>query len=183
MFLFQKLILEVIDVTLKITKASVLLIEGHGLLPWLFEVTKNSYTREAPYIELIVKIMDKVLNTVLNIKGDTFHYKLMLLNIALNLKSHCSKDIKIDTFTLYVNILQKLLLSKYMKTIVRKEHLMEILEFSKGLLGNMNECEDMLRFGCEYVTKVDCVENTNDIQVARNCMRTMVWTWCSHQVA
>ncbi|XP_076686746.1 nucleolar pre-ribosomal-associated protein 1 isoform X3 [Andrena cerasifolii] len=179
----KKLILEVIDVTLKITKASVLLIEGHGLLPWLFEVTKNSYTREAPYMELIVKIMDKVLNTVLNIKGDTFHYKLMLLNIALNLKSHCSKDIKIDIFTLYVNILQKLLLSKYMKTIVSKEHLMDILEFSKGLLGNMNECEDMLRFGCEYVTKVDCVENSNEIEVARNCMRTMVWTWCIHQVA
>ncbi|XP_076163667.1 nucleolar pre-ribosomal-associated protein 1 isoform X2 [Ptiloglossa arizonensis] len=176
------LILEIINVTLKITKASVLLIEGHGLFPWLLEVTNNLRSYETQYIEFIVKIMDKLLSTVLKIKGDTDHYKLMLLNIALSLKLYLYKDIKITVFTLYINILQKLLLSKYMKMVVTKECVMEILEFSKNYLGNMDECDNMLRFGCEYITKADCFENDNEIKVARNCLRTMVWTWCSHEV-
>ncbi|KOC67633.1 Nucleolar pre-ribosomal-associated protein 1 [Habropoda laboriosa] len=178
----KKLILEVIDVTLKITKGSVFLIEGHGLLPWLFEVARNSYKYGVQYIELIVKIMDKILNIILNIKGDTVHYKLMLLNVALCLKSHLVKNIKIGTFTLYINILQTLLLSKCMKVIVTKEHMTEILEFSKNLLDDVDECEDMLRFGCEYVTKVHCLNNNDEIEVAKNSLRTLVWTWCIHEV-
>ncbi|XP_043249486.1 nucleolar pre-ribosomal-associated protein 1 [Colletes gigas] len=176
------LILEVIDVALKTTKASVYLIEGYGLLPWLLEVAYNLRTHEIRLTELVVKIIDKILNTILKMGGDTVHYKLMLLKIALSLMSRLSKDVKIIVFTLYINILQKLLLSKYMKMAVTKEHIMEILEFSKHFVGDIDECEDMLRFGCEYITKVDCVENDNEIEVARNCLRTMVWTWCSHEI-
>ena len=79
----------------------------------------------------------------------------MVLSIALCLKSHLTKDIRIEIFTLYINILQKLLLSKHMKIIVTKEQILEILEFSTKILDNTEECDDMLRFGCEYVTKID----------------------------
>ncbi|KZC10332.1 Nucleolar pre-ribosomal-associated protein 1, partial [Dufourea novaeangliae] len=178
----KKLILEVVDATLKITKGSVLLIEGHGLFPWLLHVTTNLHSNEVQYIELLVKILDTLLNTILKMNGDTVHYKLMLLNVALSLKTHLSKDIKVTAFALYINILQKLFLSKHMKIIVTKEQIMDILEFSKRLFGNMDECEDMLRFGSEYVTKVDCSENDNEVEVARNCLRTMIWTWCSHEI-
>ena len=97
--------MEIINVTLKIPKASILFIECYGLLPWLLEVVKNLHkVNEVQHIELIVKIMNKLLNTILNIKGDVIHYKLMLLNIALCLKSYLVKDIKIKTFILYINI-------------------------------------------------------------------------------
>ncbi|XP_053970281.1 nucleolar pre-ribosomal-associated protein 1 [Hylaeus volcanicus] len=176
----KTLILEVIDSTLKINSASILLIEGYGLLPWLLEITNNLHSHEIEYIEFIVKIMDTLLNTILRIEGDTVHYKLMLLNVALSLKSHLSKDIKVIVFTVYINILQRLFLSRCMKMAVSKEYIMEILQFSKNLLGNLDECEDMLRFGCEYISKAECIED-NEIEVARNCLRTMVWTWCSHE--
>ncbi|XP_076235375.1 nucleolar pre-ribosomal-associated protein 1 [Calliopsis andreniformis] len=178
----KKLILEVIDATLKIPKAAILLIEGYGLLPWLFEVTRNLSSHETQHIELTVNINDKVLNTLLNIKGDTENYKLILLNSILSLKSYLFKNIAIGTFTLHVNTLQRLLLSKQMTMIVSKEYITEILEFSKEFLGSMDECEDMLRFGCEYVTKVDSSENDSEAERARNCLRTMVWTWCTHQI-
>ncbi|CAK9816187.1 Nucleolar pre-ribosomal-associated protein 1 [Anthophora quadrimaculata] len=178
----KKTILEIIDVTLKITKGSILLIESHGLLPWLLEVARNSYKYGPRHIEIIVKIMDKLLNTILNIKGDIVHYKLMLLNIALCLKSHLVTNIKISTFVLYINTLQTLLLSKCMKVIVTKEHMIEILEFSKKLLDDTDECDDMLRFGCEYVTNAPCSKNNDEIEVAKNSLRTLVWTWCVHDV-
>lgn len=105
----------------------------------------------------------------------------MLLNIALCLKSYLVKDIRIRIFTLYINILQKLILSKSMKLLVTKECVLEILEFSKKILDNIEECDDMLRFGCKYVIKADCLENDNEMQIARNSLRTFVWTWCIHE--
>lgn len=128
-----------------------------------------------------MKMTDKLLNTILNMKGDIVHYKLMVLSIALSLKSHLTKDIRIEIFTLYINILQKLLLSKHMKIIVTKEQILEILEFSTKILDNTGECDDMLRFGCEYVTKIDCLEDDDEVQIARNSLRTLVWTWCIHE--
>nr|XP_031843473.1 nucleolar pre-ribosomal-associated protein 1 [Nomia melanderi] len=178
----KKLILEIVCATLRITKGSILLIKGHGLLPWLFNITMGLHDHEVQYVDLIIKIVDTLLNIILKMKEDTVHYKLMLLNIVLNLKSKLPKNIKMAIFILYINILQKLLLSKHMKMVVTKEHVMEILEFSKKLLGNMDECENMLRFGSEYITKVDCSENDNEVEVARNCLRTMVWTWCNHEI-
>ncbi|XP_076642321.1 nucleolar pre-ribosomal-associated protein 1 [Halictus rubicundus] len=178
----KKLILEIICVVLKMTKAAILLMKGHGLLPWLLNIATNLRDHEVQYLELIIKIIDALLNTILKMEEDTIHYKIMLLNISLSLKSHLSKDIKIAVFILYVNVLQKLFLSKHMQTVVPKERLMEILEFSKKLLGDIDECEDILSFGCEYVTKVDCSKNDNEIEVAKNSLRTMVWTWCSHEM-
>ena len=99
------LILEIINVTLKITKASILLIEGHGLLPWLLGITTNLCKQEARHFELIMEIINKLLSTILNIKANSNQFKMMLLNIVLSLKSHLSKDIKITTFILYINIL------------------------------------------------------------------------------
>ncbi|XP_076278899.1 nucleolar pre-ribosomal-associated protein 1 isoform X2 [Lasioglossum baleicum] len=178
----KKLILEIICVVLKMTKASILLIKGHGLLPWLLDIAMNLRNHEVQFLELIIKIIDALLNTILKMEEDTTHYKTMLLNISMSLKSHLSKDIKVAVFKLYVNVLQKLFLSKQMQMVVTKEHLMEILEFSKKRLGDIDECEDMVSFGCEYITKVDCSTNDNDIEMARNCLRTMVWTWCSHEM-
>ncbi|CAL7951618.1 unnamed protein product [Xylocopa violacea] len=177
----KELILEVIAVTLEITKAAILLIEGHGLFPWLLEVTENLHKHEVQHTKLVVKIMDKLLNTILSIKGDVVHYKLMLLNVVLRLNLHLVRDIELDTFTLYINILQKLILTKQMKVIVTKEHLMKILEFSKELLDDIEDCDDMLRFGCEYVTKVDYSKN-NKFEETKNSVRTLVWTWCSHEI-
>ncbi|XP_043517352.1 uncharacterized protein LOC122532565 isoform X2 [Frieseomelitta varia] len=178
----KKLILEIIDVTLKIRKASILFIEHYGIFPWLLEVSRNLHKQETEHFELIVKMMDKLLNTILNMKGDITHYKLMLLNIALCLKSCLFTDIRIRVFISYINILQKLLLSRHMKIIVTKEYILEIVEFSRKILDNIEECDDMLRFGCEYVTKIDCSKDDDEVQVAKNSLRTLVWTWCAHEI-
>ncbi|CAD1472827.1 unnamed protein product, partial [Heterotrigona itama] len=172
----KKLILEVVDVALNIRKASILFIECYGILPWLLEVSSNLHKEEIENLELVVKMMDKLLNTILNMKDDIAHYKLMLLNIALCLKSRLVTDIRIGIFILYINVLQKLLLSRHMKIIVTKEHILEIVEFSKKILDDIEECDDMLRFGCEYVTKIDCSKDDDEIQIARNSLRTLVWT-------
>ncbi|OAD59845.1 Nucleolar pre-ribosomal-associated protein 1 [Eufriesea mexicana] len=177
----KKLILEILNATLKIRKASILFIENYGLFPWLLEITNNLQQHEVQHTEVIVKIMDKLLNSVLHIKGDIIPYKLMILNVVLCLKSHLVKDIRIKIITLYINILQKLILSKSMKIVITKECILEILEFSKKILDNLEECDDMLRFGCKYVIKADCSENDDEIQIARNSLRTLVWTWCSHE--
>lgn len=178
---FQTLILEIINLTLKITKASVLLIEGHGLLPWLLGITMNLCKQEARHIELVMEIINKLLSTILSIKGSNNQFKMMLLNIVLSLQSHLSKDIKITTFILYINILQKLIETKSIKMIVTEKHIMEILGFSKELLGNIDECDEMLRFGYKYITKTNC-SSQDETEVARNSLKTLVWTWCSNDI-
>nr|XP_034186486.1 nucleolar pre-ribosomal-associated protein 1 [Osmia lignaria] len=175
------LILEIINVTLKITKASILLIEGHGLLPWLLGITTNLCKQEARHFELIMEIINKLLSTILNIKANSNQFKMMLLNIVLNLKSHLSKDIKISTFILYINILQKLIETKSIKMIVTEKDIMEILGFSKELLGDIDECDEMLRFGYKYITKTNC-SSQNETEVARNSLKTLMWTWCSNDI-
>ncbi|XP_017877569.1 nucleolar pre-ribosomal-associated protein 1 [Ceratina calcarata] len=176
----KRLILEIIDAVLEITKAATLLMEHHGLLPWLLEVAGNLNKHDSRSIELVVKIMDKLLKTM-GTKGDGMPYKLMLLNVAFRLKSHLVSDINISTFTLYVNILQKLFLSKQIRVTVTKEDIIEVVEFSKRLSIDVEECEDMLRFGCGYITEINCRKD-GELQIARNALRTLVWTWCGHKV-
>lgn len=88
---FQRLILEVIASTTKIPKASLLLIRGYGILPWLNEVIHRDREVYETKSKIINSIIENLLNSLDNSKEDVIHYKFLLFNILLRLKAF-SKD-------------------------------------------------------------------------------------------
>ncbi|KYN02538.1 PREDICTED: nucleolar pre-ribosomal-associated protein 1 [Cyphomyrmex costatus] len=83
----KKLILEVVASTTKIPKASLLLIRGYGILPWLYEIVNhlNIYGAE---IKIIITIIENLLNTLDSTAQDINHYKSLLFNILLLLQMY-----------------------------------------------------------------------------------------------
>lgn len=82
----KKLILEIIASTTKISKASVLLIRGYGMLAWLREVVNHQDTREAE-VDTIMIITENLLNNLSSLNEDTTHYKFLLFSILSQLKA------------------------------------------------------------------------------------------------
>ncbi|XP_012219592.2 nucleolar pre-ribosomal-associated protein 1 [Linepithema humile] len=83
----KKLILEVIASITKISKASLLLIRGYGVLLWLHQVVKNLDTCEAE-IGTIITIIENLLNSLQSLTEDTTCYKRLLFSILFQLRTH-----------------------------------------------------------------------------------------------
>ncbi|EZA54632.1 Nucleolar pre-ribosomal-associated protein [Ooceraea biroi] len=81
----KQLILEVIASTTKISKASVLLIRGYGVLPWLHKVVNQLDTCETE-IDTVITIIENLLNNLSALTEDTTRYKFLLFSILSQLK-------------------------------------------------------------------------------------------------
>lgn len=83
--------MEVIASTTKISKASLLLTRGYGILPWLHEIIHRHGDVCETEIGTIISIIENLLNSLDNSTEDVVHYKFLLFNILLRLKAY-SKD-------------------------------------------------------------------------------------------
>lgn len=83
----KRLILEVIASTTKIPKASLLLVRGYGILPWLHEITYRNEDVCERKIGIIINIIENLLNSLDNSTEDVIHYKFLLFRILLRLKA------------------------------------------------------------------------------------------------
>jgi len=88
--------LEIIASTTKISKASLLLIRGYGILPWLHEIVNHLDIYEAE-IKTIITIIENLLNTLDSLTQDISHYKSLLFNILLSLEMHLKNRHKVCT--------------------------------------------------------------------------------------
>lgn len=86
-FFSQRLILEVIASATKIPKASLLLVRGYGILPWLHEITHRNEDVCERKIGIIINIIENLLNSLDNSTEDVNHYKFLLFRILLRLKA------------------------------------------------------------------------------------------------
>lgn len=180
--LFQKLILEVIESSTKIPKSCLLLIRGYGLLSWLTETVIRLENCDAQYVTLLINIVSNILKALLCVKQEYDTYKILLLKILLSLKTRLTIGISIFSFEQYLSILQKLLVSKDLDNIVSKKDMKDIVEFSKNLIGKIDEYENMLDHGCEFVSKTENSNMENELEATRTSMRSLVWTWCRYRV-
>jgi len=77
--------LEIIASTTKISKASMILIQGYGVLPWLRDIVNNLDIYETE-IDTIITIIKNLLNSLNSLTEDTTHYKFFLFGILSLLK-------------------------------------------------------------------------------------------------
>ncbi|KAI4474508.1 hypothetical protein M0804_014813 [Polistes exclamans] len=179
----KKLILEVIESSTKIPKSCLLLIRGYGLLCWLTETVLRLKNCDAQWVTLIIDIVSNILKTVLGVKKEYDFYKVLLLKILLSLRKHLTLGISICSFEQYLNLLQTLLVSNDFKNIISKEDMESIVDFSKNLIGKIDECENMLNHGCKFVNKVEHSNmKENELEKTRKSMQALVWTWFRYGV-
>ncbi|XP_029174651.1 nucleolar pre-ribosomal-associated protein 1 [Nylanderia fulva] len=91
----KKLILEVIVSTTKIPKASLLLIRGYGILPWLYEIIHRDGEVYETKSGAINSIIENLLNSLDNSTEDVIHYKFLLFSILLRLKTYLKDKYKV----------------------------------------------------------------------------------------
>ncbi|XP_046813044.1 nucleolar pre-ribosomal-associated protein 1 [Vespa crabro] len=178
----KKLILEVIESSTRIPKSCRLLIRGYGLLSWLTETVIRLENCDPQYVTLLINIVSNILKALLWVKQEYDSYKFLLLKILLSLKTRLTIGLSIFSFEQYLTLLQKLLVSKDLNNIVSKEDMKDIVNFSKNLIGKIDEYENMLDHGCEYVNKTEISNMANELEATRTSMRSLVWTWCKYRV-
>ncbi|XP_015175563.1 PREDICTED: nucleolar pre-ribosomal-associated protein 1 isoform X2 [Polistes dominula] len=179
----KKLILEVIESSTKIPKSCLLLIRGYGLLCWLTETVLRLKHCDAQWVTLIINIVSNILKTLLGVKKEYDFYKILLLKILLSLQKHLTLGISISSFEQYLNLLQTLLASNDLKNVISKEDMESIVDFSKNLIGKIDECENMLNHGCKFVNKAEHSNmNENELEKTRKSMQALVWTWFRYGV-
>ncbi|XP_011634485.1 nucleolar pre-ribosomal-associated protein 1 [Pogonomyrmex barbatus] len=88
----KKLILEVFASTTRISKASLLLIRGYGILPWLHEVINHLEICEVE-IKTIIIIIENMLNSLDSLTQDVTNYKSLLCSILLLLQVRLKKRV------------------------------------------------------------------------------------------
>ncbi|KAL0119887.1 hypothetical protein PUN28_007960 [Cardiocondyla obscurior] len=87
----KKLILEVIASATRIPKASLLLVRGYGMLPWLYEIVNHLDIFETE-IRIIITIIENLQNTLDTSTKDISHYKTLLGSIVFLLQKTYSKN-------------------------------------------------------------------------------------------
>ncbi|KAL2733339.1 nucleolar pre-ribosomal-associated protein 1 isoform X2 [Vespula maculifrons] len=178
----KKLILEVIDSSTRIPKSCLLLIRGYGLLFWLTETVIRLENCDAQYVTLFINIVSNILKALLCAKQEYDSHKVLLLKILLSLKTRLTIGISMFSFEQYLSLLQKLLVSKDLDNVISKEDMKDIVDFSKSLIGKIDEYENMLNHGCEFVGKTENSNMENELEATRTSMRSLVWTWCKYRV-
>ncbi|KAG7208509.1 hypothetical protein KM043_014732 [Ampulex compressa] len=173
------LILEVIEATSRISKASVLLVSEYSLLPWLSEVVGHSVCEQIHFVELLVNIVNNLYNALTQRKADMLHYNALLLRIVLNIESYLTKDTDVAIFGLYISVFQKLLAYKHSTLIVKRENMCRLLELSKDILQDVDDCEDMFYHDCEYAQDIDRVETEREI--IKEDLKAIVRAWRSRK--
>ncbi|KAK2577471.1 hypothetical protein KPH14_003572 [Odynerus spinipes] len=174
----KKLILEVIESSTKIPKSCLLLVRGYGLIPWLTETVVRLEMCETECATLLIDIVCNISDALSCAKQEYDCYKIMLLRILLSLKSHLTRGLGIRSFGKYLDLLQKLLTSKDLENVINKQDMKDLVGFARNLVGQVNECQDILNHGCEFVNKAENSNSNDESEITRKRLQALVWTWC-----
>lgn len=178
----KNLILQVVNSAVKIPNACVLLVTGYGLLPWLHEIIYLSDTHDTDFVTVLIDVICHIFESLAKSTEKTEDMYFMLLKTTLNLKRHIScRNTDIKSYKNYITTLEKITSVKaneFCKNLSIKD-MTELVHLSKTILGEVNECEDMLQFGSKFSKKTSSSLGEDDITIAKYGLKKLLIMWCS----
>ncbi|XP_012269209.2 nucleolar pre-ribosomal-associated protein 1 isoform X2 [Athalia rosae] len=172
----KNLILQVINSAVKIPNAALLLTTGYGLLPWLNEVTYSLNEDDLDFISIFINVIWNLFESLKksNKKCEVLDY--MLLSTMMNLKIHLSRNTDIESYKNYIVLLEKIVSTRpsvFSKSL-SVNHIQELVQLSKIILGEVDECEDLMQFGAKFFMKNLNSDCQDDVAVAKNSLRKLI---------
>jgi hypothetical protein len=155
-----------------------ILVNGYALLPWLITVTESLNKGDIESTICIIDIVNNILSAFEESKSKLTHHYLMLMKILQFLKLSFSQNLTIECLKNFMDVLNKTIINKAVCSAFTKDQLKYIINNSKALLGNVNECEALLQFGCKFVKKnhVNCKSDLSPHQ----CLYQLITTWYTY---
>ena len=155
-----------------------ILVNGYAILPWLISVAESLNRGDVESIVCIVNIVNNILNVLREMKSkETYHY-VMLIKALLCLKDYFNQNFKVEHYKTFINTLNKTIINNIVCNVLTKHHIKNLINFSKLLLENVNECELMLQHGCKFI-KMKYFDADND-STLRESLCKLIITWCNY---
>jgi hypothetical protein len=204
--LFQKLILEVIESTVKIPTSAELLVSTYGLLSWLHQTIRQFSKDDIALISIMIDILCSF-NTVLfnssqlkdgqKVKKKSSvlqHLPHHMLLLILDLLPKLGSKLPVPDLRKYLHMMQAVISFDNSKTtcsLISMQKMFEIVQLTKVIIGSVSDCEDLLSYGCKFAsaTQGDSSEcdlgNDNEQTVCHLRNLTIKWLqrMCNSQAA
>ncbi|XP_046741321.1 nucleolar pre-ribosomal-associated protein 1 [Diprion similis] len=185
----QILILQVIKSAVKIPNTAVLLVTGYGLLPWLHDIIYSSDVNDTEFVTIFIEVTLNLYDSLVKSNEKNEDVYFMFLRTMMNFKSMLSRSTNIESYKNYVSTMEKIVSYKpndFCK-ILSSKFMTALVQLSKTILGEVNECEDILQHGSKFANKtlrLHCRDNHstsdgNDITLAKNSLLKLLFTWYS----
>jgi hypothetical protein len=161
---FQKLILEVIESTVKIPASAELLVSTNGLMSWLHQAVRRLSQADV-LISTTIDVLSAFQTLLFNpcklkdgcrvkkkssvIHHLPHHLLLLLLDLLPKLGSKLAVvDLRNYLHTMHAAISSEN--SKAVCSLISTQKMFEIVQKSKEILGSVSDCEDLLVYGCKF---------------------------------
>lgn len=180
-FSYQRLILEVIETTVKIPKAGLRLSQSYGLIPWLNETAANLDPRDVESVNILVSIIRQLLNSVLKTNDRDSHLQFLLLVALKSLKPQLSRNMSVSRLGDYASSLADIMPTKAsFREALSRQDVEELVELGKKTLGDVDDIVACLKYGNKYVKRTNNSESgTDEIATARSSLRKLILAWSS----
>ncbi|KAK0098874.1 hypothetical protein PV326_000809 [Microctonus aethiopoides] len=183
----QNLILEIVNASVKIPKAQLLLVRGYSLLVWLNNVTIKIINNDRIGIKLILNIIRNLLNN--NVKtNDHEHNLFMLLNMMKNLIPKLTRNLDIDILNNYLMTLNDSSKIELFNEVIRKNDIELLINLSNKITEiDVDECNDIINNGCKFINRHELMDVTNknankQVNSIQYNLRKLIINWQSHDV-
>ncbi|XP_043270889.1 nucleolar pre-ribosomal-associated protein 1 [Venturia canescens] len=178
----KHLILEIIESTVKIKKAGLLLTQSYGLVVWLAEISSNLTTvYQTENVQVIVSIIREILNSVTRTNDRDKDTQFLLLNVLKNVSCsyNLSKNTSVSCFNNYMSSLSEILQNKSLRSALTRQDLEKLVEIGKNIYGDVDDILDTLENGAEFAARIDDSKVLDDeISIGRANLRKAVFFWC-----
>ncbi|KAK0159710.1 hypothetical protein PV327_010797 [Microctonus hyperodae] len=183
----QNLILEIVNVSVKIPKAQLLLVRGYSLLVWLNNVTIKIFNNDRIGIKLIVNIIRNLVNNSVKIK-DIDHNLFMLVTIMKNLIPKLTRNLDNDVLNNYLMTLNDLSRIELFNEVIRKNDIELLVNLLNKITQiDVDECIDIINNGCKFInrhelTDITSKNNNNQVYSIQYNLKKLIINWQSHNV-
>lgn len=163
--LFQKLILEVIESTVKIPASAELLVSTNGLMSWLHQTVRGLSETDAVLISTTIDVLSAFGTAFFNsleMKDDrkvkkkssvVHHLPHNILLLLLDLLPKLGSKLAVADLRKYLHTMQAVISfqnTKAMCSLISTQKMFAIVQRSKAILGSVADCEDLLVYGCKF---------------------------------
>ena len=163
--LFQKLILEVIESTVKIPTSAELLVCTNGLISWLHQTVRGLSQADTVLISTTIDVLSAFRTAFFNSlelkdghrdkkKSSVVHHlPHHILLLLLDLLPKLGSKLAVADLRKYLHIMQAVISfenTKAMCSLICTQKMFEIVQRSKEILGSVADCEDLLVYGCKF---------------------------------
>ncbi|XP_011500624.1 PREDICTED: nucleolar pre-ribosomal-associated protein 1 [Ceratosolen solmsi marchali] len=172
----KNLILQIIRSATKLLKPCMILVNGYSLLPWLLTITQSLNKGDIGSTVCIIDIVNNILFAFDESKSKDTHHYLMLVKTLLYLMMSFGKNLTLECLKSFIDALRKAIINKAVCNAFTKDKMISVINSCKILLGNVDECESILQFGCKFVKKKNHINCNVDLSLQESLYQ-LITTW------